>query len=331
MFATCGVACKFAREEMWRTAGYHVPRFQWRALLKHHNPSVRSMARLADVSGTIVFLLSLSSELCDFLADDFSFEICMRILSLPEQLGIRCKVDQVKQLANRLFTRYVCNTCLGVSDPFAEIDFNYNELGKPTLPSGARALQFSASTSNQLLATVVQFDSTTPIGIDLSHFQQNINPTTCVEEFRLALNDEEFQYLLAIPDTEERYLRFNQIWTLKEAFTKLLGSGLHVDLSHFGFHIDPQGVVSEDPWSPRPAAQWSEVPVKWRTAIRIDPSRLFKSNSPYVQQLLSDRFHCQLASLFGVTVSLVSQAPLDNARVMSFDLLGPLEEYIKNL
>lgn len=297
----------------------------------YHKPSVRSMARLADASGTIVFVLSLNSELCDFLADDFNFEMCMRILSLPEQLAIRHKVDPVKQLANRLFTRYVCNSCLGVTNAFAEIEFKYNELGKPTLPSGARALQFSASTSNLLLTTVVQFDSTTPIGIDLSHSQQKINPQTCVEEFRLAFNDEEFQYLLVIPDTEERYLRFNQIWTLKEAFTKLLGSGLHIDLSHFGFRIDPQGVVYQETWSPRTAAQWSEVPVKWRTAIKVDPSRLYQSNSPYVQQLLSDKFHCQLASFFGVTVSLVSQAPLDNVRVMQFDLLGSLQEYMKGL
>ena len=119
------------------------------------------------------------------------------------------------------------------------------------------------------MAIAVQFDAATAIGVDLSHeVQESISPVRFMEQFDGIFSPRERECLLSVADLQNRYIAFNQLWTLKEAFTKYVGCGLNVDLSTFSFHA-PLGVLSM-----RNATEGSgfvyHYDIDWQTDISVD-------------------------------------------------------------
>lgn len=187
-------------------------------------------------------------KLQEFLLDDFNFEISLRLLNLKDRMRVlRCrrKEDQAKRLTIFLMNKFVLNGLLhrhGNShtfDPWKDINFTYNEYGKPSIYDEKDVeFLYSASSSNEISCIAVQLNSKEPIGVDLSHSHQAVSQTNFLEEFDLALHEKEKKQLLDVESVLLRYIAFNQLWTLKEAFTKFVGCGLNIDLSSFYFEFE---------------------------------------------------------------------------------------------
>ncbi|ODV64592.1 hypothetical protein HYPBUDRAFT_169160 [Hyphopichia burtonii NRRL Y-1933] len=167
------------------------------------------------------------SELVDYLKDDFNFEVTARKLNLKQQAHlqlIRSTDLKIKKLVTQLFTKYILNYFLGQLDPWKDIQFEYNQYGKPKLPN----LEFNQSSSNDLISMA-----------------DSIDPNQILDQFYDIFHPIEMKILLQENDVNIRYTKFNQLWTLKEAFTKLIGSGLNIDLKQFGFAFE-QNVKLQD-------------------------------------------------------------------------------------
>lgn len=197
----------------------------------------------------IVVFTADADAVAGYLSDSYNFEVCMRALPLEEQLAVRnVKHAQTKALVLKTFTLAVLNHCVAATlyRPWAPLQYTYNEFGKPGLR--AQAFEFNSSSSNSMVSIAVQFHAATPIGIDLSHERQDaISETNFMEQFRGIFADSEARQLNAVDNIASRYMLFNQLWTLKEAFTKFLGCGLNIDLLSFAFDVSRETLLLKNP------------------------------------------------------------------------------------
>lgn len=237
---------------------------------------------IANAEGsTVVFTTSTSDpELMEFLADDFNFEMCLRKLSLRDQLKVRnAKHNRNKALLLRLFATVVLNRCLGPGgelEPWKQIEYHFNEFGKPTLKN----LEFNSSSSNDLASIVVQLNSSSPVGIDLSHEQQDaVSSETFMDQFGPIFEATEVEQLLKISDTDRRYIIFNQFWTLKESFTKYLGCGLNIDLSRFSFQLSEEPLSFQD-LIPVFEGECKGYTVNWQQGTQVIYEKLLEYSIP---------------------------------------------------
>lgn len=232
---------------------------------------------------TIFTTSTNSEELTNFLKDDFNFELCMRKLSLDEQLKVRnSKHNQHKELVSRLFTRTVLNYAIyhqrKKKNPeenfhqWAELHYEYNQYGKPRLQEQNELnFEYNSSGSNDIISIAIQYDSESPIGIDLSHESQDlISSTDFMEQFRGIFAPEEVKQLDEIEDIWQKYVKFNHFWTLKEAFTKFVGCGLNVDLSSFWFQLPGEKLKEKNAATTIPSQEVSRYDVDWLSGIEVD-------------------------------------------------------------
>lgn len=265
-----------------------------------------------------------TTSLVDYLNDDFNFEMSLRLLNLKDQLAVRCQKNangRYKQLINRLFAKLILNYILYIYDPMGDfqpwkdLEFSYNEFGKPYLTQQELyQFQFNMSSSNDIISIVVELNASGPIGIDLSHSRQAISPTNFLEEFKPIFDPTEIEQLLEIKDNSYRYIIFNQLWTLKEAFTKFLGSGLNIDLSKFCFFLNKSMVDDSIISTYDNNLLISKFEVDWKRDIDLSVSKLSEEKNPFLLQLSSYHFNCYsgvLAKATGdglpVIVSIINQ------------------------
>lgn len=243
-----------------------------------------------------------TTELVDYLNDDFYFETSLRLLNLKDQLTVRCQknVDnRNKQLISRLFFKLVLNYIIYIYDangefqPWKDLNFSYNEFGKPYLmQQELYKFQFNSSSSNDILSIVVELNAPGPIGIDLSHSRQAISSTNFLEEFKPIFDPTEIQQLLEIKDVSFRYIIFNQLWTLKEALTKLLGSGLNIDLSKFCFFLNESMIDDNTICSCDSDSLVSKFEIDWKRDIDVSVCKLFDEKNRFLLELSSRDFNC---------------------------------------
>lgn len=216
------------------------------------------------------------------LDDDFCFEVCMRKLPLSEQAKVRrSKIGQKKRLVAALFTSVVLNYCIYVQggvaefDPWARIEFQYNQFGKPCIKhQDTMRFVFNSSSSNDLMVVAVQLHRDSAVGVDLSHeSQHSISPHGFMDQFEGIFDPREKRQLQAIATTAERYVAFNQFWTLKEAFTKYVGCGLNVDLASFWFLLPSSPLVLRDSIGPG-SGYVARYDIHWQTGITVDCLKL---------------------------------------------------------
>ncbi|KAK6460006.1 hypothetical protein DFJ63DRAFT_256927 [Scheffersomyces coipomensis] len=248
-------------------------------------------------SNVIIFTTTLTSELIDFLSDDFNFEISLRLVgNFKEQVkisNIKDKPLRFKALIQNLFTRLVLNYLNNNQKVWARIRFSYNEYGKPSILG--QTFAFNSSSSNTIMSMVVEYsfeDNGKSIGIDLSHSLQNgISTTDFMNEFKPIFSPKEYEVLNS---TEEkyRYFVFNHIWTLKESFTKLLGCGLNIDLSQFEFDIerslnyDKEEDVVENNYRDEVAFGYN---LNWNNNIKINVAKLIENKNQFILKVIDDQ------------------------------------------
>ncbi|RKP29008.1 hypothetical protein METBISCDRAFT_19679 [Metschnikowia bicuspidata] len=265
-----------------------------------------------------------SARVTALLADDFSFELCLCKLSFSEQRLVCNNRHRVRALVLRLFTKYVLNAAMHESrsvpaafQPWADLQYTSNEFGKPTLLGGPH---FNASSSNDVAAVVVQFNQNTPVGIDVSHeLQDGISPTHFMSQFEGIFLPEETAFLNSIDSLPQRYVGFNQLWTLKEAFSKFLGTGLNVDLARASFRC--LRVVQPS----------SSSELSWDHDIIVNTSQL----APQLQKITRGGVRCALAVVkdgvvgrLPVIMSLVHQADISDYYYIHIDMYPVLQAIV---
>lgn len=128
--------------------------------------------------------------------------------------GLRCANDKALSLLSHLLARSEVANDIGI--PFEEVVFSHNEYGKPCIKK--ENYHFSISHSGNLIAFV---SHTSPVGIDVQKTGNSVSPA--VRFF----TENEKNYIQNDPE------RFFEIWTKKEAYIKMLGTGLTTPLSSF--------------------------------------------------------------------------------------------------
>jgi 4'-phosphopantetheinyl transferase len=99
---------------------------------------------------------------------------------------------------------------------------NYNKSDKPFLPEGP---WFSLSHSGNFACIAVS--DTSPVGLDLEIWREREVDLKALS--RIAFHPIELAFFLKKPDKE----RFYDIWTAKESYVKMIGSGFSVEPSRF--------------------------------------------------------------------------------------------------
>lgn len=134
---------------------------------------------------------------------------------------VRFRFDKDKILS--LFSSLaICNEAskqLGIK--LNEIQFLYNEHGKPSI-KGFPNFHFSVSHSGSCVAFVCD---NSPIGIDVEEISN-----AKIEIAKRFFSPNEYKYIL---ESKNQNNEFYGIWTKKEAYIKLLGTGLATPLSSF--------------------------------------------------------------------------------------------------
>jgi 4'-phosphopantetheinyl transferase len=114
-----------------------------------------------------------------------------------------------------------------------DLDFDYNEYGKPFLSSPTGNIQFNASHSQLLGLVAVTLNKR--IGVDIERVRTDIDYTQIAQQF---FAPGEVERLMDLP-LEMRLEAFYACWTRKEAFIKARGMGLAIPLDQFEVSFTP--------------------------------------------------------------------------------------------
>ncbi len=121
-------------------------------------------------------------------------------------------------LVTELLIRSEISKALGM--PRSSIEFEYNEYGKPLLKGGGYF--FSVSHSGDFVAFA---GADSPVGVDIQSVGRA--DRRVAERF---FTSEEYAAICAAPSLEREFFR---IWTLKEAYVKMLGVGMAAPFNSF--------------------------------------------------------------------------------------------------
>lgn len=145
----------------------------------------------------------------------------------------RERVDRIKNpkmksisLLSEVIMRREIGKALKIKE--SDIEFFYNEHGKPYVKNPD--YHFSVShTENVIVFT----DSSVPVGIDI----ERIKPARLKVAERF-FTPGEYERILSVPESADR--EFYRIWTMKEAYVKMTGTGLLTPLN--SFDVDDEGL-----------------------------------------------------------------------------------------
>lgn len=132
--------------------------------------------------------------------------------------------DKIRSLFTELLIRYEASEELGVD--FSSLEFGKNEFGKPFI-IGENGYDFSVSHSEKAVAFAGENVRVggVRVGLDVERIRQRKN---AVSERFFAENEIKF-----IEENENPDEAFFEIWTKKEAYSKMLGKGLAAGFNSF--------------------------------------------------------------------------------------------------
>ena len=171
------------------------------------------------------------------LQDDYNFEDAIRLLPIHDQANIlrkKFRNDQIRHLCNKLLQYFGCLVMVNNYDDksLSQLKFIKGRYGKPMLQSDKTNISFSMSNGEENVCMFIwNHDNDSldhEVGIDIA----SINDLQNKEELELYIDiftEEEYLTLLNCPKDEIQKL-FAYYWSLKECYTKYLGTGLNFDL-----------------------------------------------------------------------------------------------------
>ncbi len=182
-------------------------------------------------------------------------------------LKFRKLMDAQRSLLGEVMVRRIISEKLKI--PAGEIAFELGPHGKPSL-HGLNDLHFSISHSGEWIVSAL---SRSPVGIDI----EKIGPPK-LDVARRFFSEHEYAALRARPE-KERDSFFYKLWTLKESYAKLLGTGISTPLSSFTIEInDGAACMAQNPRS---------LPVYFRQYVIEETYRMAVCayESEYVRQV----------------------------------------------
>jgi 4'-phosphopantetheinyl transferase len=100
------------------------------------------------------------------------------------------------------------------------IEFIYNEYGKPFLKNNSRNIQFNMSHSYGMVAYVITLNY--KVGIDIELYDENLNIQELTD---LIFTKAEYKFFTTLKN-QEKFRFFYSLWTKKESLIKANGRGL---------------------------------------------------------------------------------------------------------
>ena len=159
---------------------------------------------------------------------------------------LRLESDRRRYLVSHVLLRTVLSrTVEGTVEP-CRWQFGESENGKPVIAAAAGlppSLNFNLSHSEQL--AVVAVSSTCPVGVDIEPLYRITGP----DPTDTVLSPGELTWLRSRPLAARR-VDFVRLWTVKEAYAKLLGRGLSLDFASFEVALDPVRMVRTETGGP---------------------------------------------------------------------------------
>lgn len=154
-----------------------------------------------------------------------STELC----ALEQMTSVQART---RALAGRVLLRTsLTHTVNGQIRP-CEWRIRTTEDGRPVLARGMPSLQFSISHAE--LVTAVAVSERLPVGVDIEPVHE-IPVNNLVEAFCCSCEQDS----LHAASSNEKSREFTRLWTLKEAYTKLIGAGHSADFASIGFCLEP--------------------------------------------------------------------------------------------
>jgi 4'-phosphopantetheinyl transferase len=144
----------------------------------------------------------------------------------------RFEVDRQRTVIGRGYLRLLLGTILDV--PAKELQFEYNEFGKPCLISSQELpLRFNVSHSGDVI--LIAITKGREVGVDVEKIRTDFDPDT-VAASCFSANEYKIWAALVGP---ARYEAFFACWTRKEAYLKARGGGLSLSLDQFDVSFLP--------------------------------------------------------------------------------------------
>jgi len=117
----------------------------------------------------------------------------------------------------------------------SDIEYTNGEKGKPYLSSQLNSsIQFNLSHTKDIALLAISRDG--DVGVDIEHLDRKTDWRGIVKRF---FTEQEQIKLFALPKKYQR-LAFFELWTRKEAYMKVLGTGLSLSPTEFSMSIPPQ-------------------------------------------------------------------------------------------
>jgi len=170
--------------------------------------------------------------------------------------------DRQRFLLARGMVRSLLAAKLGEPDP-AALRFVHNAYGKPALATAAGAvpaLQFNLSHTDGLL--VLALSRKLALGVDVESIARKVEMLALSARFFTSGEHAALQELAGSAQRE----RFFALWTLKEAWLKARGLGLHIPLDDFSFSF--AGKLPQIAFGP----QLDELPEDWQFRLFVAKS-----------------------------------------------------------
>jgi len=173
------------------------------------------------------------------LGEDTLFDFSI-ISSADRKAAARYKAAPQRRrfLATRVLLRLALTKASQGQVAATEWRFEESALGKPYIAADLPQIQFSISHND--VASVVAISRTAVVGVDIERLDQEINGSLidffCSGHERIQLRR---------MSKAERSLAFLKLWTLKEAYSKMIGFGLLQDFCALEFDSKPLRLVGD--------------------------------------------------------------------------------------
>lgn len=178
---------------------------------------------------------------------------CLSVLSEDEKARadkFRFRRDRLIYVLARGVLRKLLASYIGKAAN--QIDFEYNEQGKPSVRSASN-VKFNVSHSRDMI--LIGFTRKVDIGVDI---EWNKRPIEIQEVAKSFFSDGEVSDLLGLPE-KDQLAAFYNCWTRKEAFIKAKGGGLSIPLDQFEVSLKPDlpPRLMSVRWDQQEVAKWN--------------------------------------------------------------------------
>jgi 4'-phosphopantetheinyl transferase len=165
---------------------------------------------------------------------------CLTVLSPDDWAAINRVRDpnaRRSAIASRVLLRIGLSKAVEHKVPPTEWRFTEEARGRRVVADGLPNINFSVSHSDEFVGAAIS--PTLDVGIDIECVDQNIDKSVIADFCHL----DEFHAVGGLPRPQE-IREFVRLWTLKEAYAKMIGLGHTLDFRAVKFTLDPVVLVA---------------------------------------------------------------------------------------